>query len=108
MWEFCSLNKLWDGEPSEKVQMPFVPSESDGIPKVANEGSRLDIPEGPLGSLIAGTSMNFLLAFTLNWQNKLFFKQEYIRLFTINLLQDRQSYDEIAPLFDYEYSLREF
>ncbi|KAK4790057.1 hypothetical protein SAY86_017361 [Trapa natans] len=56
MWEFCSLNKLWDGEPSEKVQMPFVPSESDGIPKVANEGSRLDIPEGPLGSLIAGIS----------------------------------------------------
>ncbi|OWM78711.1 probable serine/threonine-protein kinase SIS8 [Punica granatum] len=42
MWEFCTLSRPWDGVPPEKV-----------VYLVANEGSRLDIPEGPLGRLIA-------------------------------------------------------
>ncbi|GAB4824881.1 hypothetical protein Ancab_007752 [Ancistrocladus abbreviatus] len=42
MWELCTLNRPWDGVPPERV-----------VYAVANEGSRLDIPEGPLGRLIA-------------------------------------------------------
>ncbi|CAA3016534.1 serine threonine- kinase EDR1-like isoform X1 [Olea europaea subsp. europaea] len=42
MWELCTLNKPWDGTPPERV-----------VYAVANEGSRLEIPEGPLGRLIA-------------------------------------------------------
>lgn len=41
MWELCTLNRPWEGIPSERV-----------IYAVAHEGSRLDIPEGPLGRLI--------------------------------------------------------
>lgn len=41
MWELCTLNRPWDGVPPERV-----------VYAVANEGSRLDIPEGPLGRLI--------------------------------------------------------
>ncbi|XP_059659768.1 serine/threonine-protein kinase EDR1-like isoform X2 [Cornus florida] len=42
MWELCTLNRPWDGVPPERV-----------VYSVANEGSRLEIPEGPLGRLIA-------------------------------------------------------
>ncbi|XP_049412691.1 probable serine/threonine-protein kinase SIS8 [Solanum stenotomum] len=42
MWELCTLERPWHGVPPERV-----------VYIVANEGSRLDIPEGPLGQLIA-------------------------------------------------------
>lgn len=41
MWELCTLNKPWEGVPT--VQVVYA---------VANDGSRLEIPEGPLGKLI--------------------------------------------------------
>ncbi|CAH8385369.1 unnamed protein product [Eruca vesicaria subsp. sativa] len=41
MWELCTLSKPWEGVPKEKV-----------VNTVANEGARLDIPEGPLAKLI--------------------------------------------------------
>ncbi|KAF7851145.1 hypothetical protein BT93_L4451 [Corymbia citriodora subsp. variegata] len=41
MWELCTLNRPWDRVPPERV-----------VYAVANEGSRLEIPEGPLGRLI--------------------------------------------------------
>ncbi|KAL4573303.1 hypothetical protein LXL04_020103 [Taraxacum kok-saghyz] len=42
MWELCTLNRPWEGLPPDRV-----------VYSVANEGSRLEIPEGPLGRLIA-------------------------------------------------------
>ncbi|CAN4103230.1 unnamed protein product [Withania somnifera] len=42
MWELCTLSRPWEGVPQERV-----------VYVVANEGSRLEIPEGPLGRLIA-------------------------------------------------------
>ncbi|KAK9075552.1 hypothetical protein SSX86_003877 [Deinandra increscens subsp. villosa] len=42
IWELCTLNRPWEGLPPERV-----------VYSVANEGSRLEIPEGPLGRLIA-------------------------------------------------------
>ncbi|XP_068664747.1 probable serine/threonine-protein kinase SIS8 isoform X2 [Aristolochia californica] len=42
MWELCTLNRPWEGVPA--VQVVYA---------VANEGSRLEIPEGPLGKLIS-------------------------------------------------------
>ncbi|KAA8515107.1 hypothetical protein F0562_018106 [Nyssa sinensis] len=42
IWEICTLNRPWDGVPS--VQVVYA---------VANDGLRLEIPEGPLGKLIA-------------------------------------------------------
>ncbi|KAJ1688401.1 hypothetical protein LUZ63_019791 [Rhynchospora breviuscula] len=42
MWELCTLKRPWDGTPP--VQVVYA---------VANEGTRLEIPEGPLGKLIA-------------------------------------------------------
>ncbi|KAK6774744.1 hypothetical protein RDI58_029983 [Solanum bulbocastanum] len=42
MWELCTLNRPWEGIPPNRV-----------VYAVANEGSRLEIPEGPLGRLIA-------------------------------------------------------
>ncbi|XAR49540.1 Non-specific serine/threonine protein kinase [Bertholletia excelsa] len=42
MWEMCTLSRPWEGVPPERV-----------VYAVANEGSRLEIPEGPLGELIA-------------------------------------------------------
>ncbi|KAG4980373.1 hypothetical protein JHK85_034331 [Glycine max] len=42
MWELCTLNRPWEGVPPERV-----------VYTVANEGARLDIPEGPLGRLIS-------------------------------------------------------
>lgn len=42
MWELCTLKRPWDGIPP--VQVVYA---------VANEGTRLEIPEGPLGKLIA-------------------------------------------------------
>ncbi|KAI5661879.1 hypothetical protein M9H77_21202 [Catharanthus roseus] len=42
MWELCTLNRPWEGVPPERV-----------VYAVANEGSRLEIPDGPLGKLIA-------------------------------------------------------
>ncbi|KAL3353222.1 hypothetical protein AABB24_020957 [Solanum stoloniferum] len=41
MWELCTLNRPWEGIPPNRV-----------VYAVANEGSRLEIPEGPLGRLI--------------------------------------------------------
>ncbi|OVA06238.1 Protein kinase domain [Macleaya cordata] len=38
MWELCTLNRPWEGVPPMQV-----------VYAVANEGSRLEIPEGPLG-----------------------------------------------------------
>ncbi|XP_010689838.1 serine/threonine-protein kinase EDR1 isoform X6 [Beta vulgaris subsp. vulgaris] len=42
MWELCTLSRPWEGVPPERV-----------VYAVANEGSRLELPEGPLGRLIA-------------------------------------------------------
>ncbi|XXG90209.1 hypothetical protein AAC387_Pa12g2030 [Persea americana] len=42
MWELCTLNRPWEGIPPMQV-----------VYAVANEGTRLDIPEGPLGKLIS-------------------------------------------------------
>ncbi|CAN1759219.1 Probable serine/threonine-protein kinase SIS8 [Linum perenne] len=42
MWELCTLSRPWEGIPPERV-----------VYAVANEGSRLEIPEGPLGRLIS-------------------------------------------------------
>ncbi|KAJ8505974.1 hypothetical protein OPV22_006860 [Ensete ventricosum] len=42
IWELCTLNRPWEGIPSVQV-----------IYTVANEGTRLEIPEGPLGKLIS-------------------------------------------------------
>uniref|UniRef100_A0A0E0G449 non-specific serine/threonine protein kinase n=1 Tax=Oryza nivara TaxID=4536 RepID=A0A0E0G449_ORYNI len=42
MWELCTLSRPWEGIPSVQV-----------VYNVANEGARLEIPDGPLGSLIA-------------------------------------------------------
>nr|XP_043634781.1 probable serine/threonine-protein kinase SIS8 [Erigeron canadensis] len=42
MWELCTLNRPWEGLPPDRV-----------VYSVANEGSRLEIPEGPIGRLIA-------------------------------------------------------
>ncbi|KAA3464416.1 serine/threonine-protein kinase EDR1 isoform X1 [Gossypium australe] len=49
MWELCTLNRPWEGVPPERV-----------VYAVANEGSRLEIPEGPLGRLISGTQDNIV------------------------------------------------
>ncbi|CAA0817768.1 Mitogen activated protein kinase kinase kinase-related [Striga hermonthica] len=43
MWELCTLNRPWEGVPSVQ-QVVF---------NVGNDGQRLEIPEGPLGKLIA-------------------------------------------------------
>ncbi|XP_021593715.1 probable serine/threonine-protein kinase SIS8 isoform X4 [Manihot esculenta] len=42
MWELCTLNRPWEGVPPERV-----------VYAVANEGSRLEVTEGPLGRLIS-------------------------------------------------------
>ncbi|KAH1127906.1 hypothetical protein AAZX31_06G259100 [Glycine max] len=42
IWELCTLNRPWEGVPPERV-----------VYTVANEGARLDIPDGPLGRLIS-------------------------------------------------------
>ncbi|KAI3857969.1 hypothetical protein MKX03_006183 [Papaver bracteatum] len=42
IWELCTLIRPWEGIPSMLV-----------VYAVANEGSRLEIPEGPLSKLIA-------------------------------------------------------
>ncbi|KAG1335252.1 serine/threonine-protein kinase EDR1 [Cocos nucifera] len=42
MWELCTLSRPWQGVPSVQV-----------VYSVANKGTRLEIPEGPLGSLIS-------------------------------------------------------
>ncbi|KAG8385437.1 hypothetical protein BUALT_Bualt03G0045200 [Buddleja alternifolia] len=42
IWELCTLNRPWEGIPS--VQVVYA---------VGNDGQRLEIPEGPLGKLIA-------------------------------------------------------
>ncbi|CAO2813063.1 unnamed protein product [Amaranthus hypochondriacus] len=42
MWELCTLTRPWEGVPPDRV-----------VCAVANEGSRLELPEGPLGQLIA-------------------------------------------------------
>ncbi|XP_071930580.1 uncharacterized protein [Coffea arabica] len=41
IWELCTLNKPWHGVPSVQV-----------VDAVANDGKRLDVPDGPLGKLI--------------------------------------------------------
>lgn len=42
IWELCTLSRPWEGVPP--VQVVYA---------VANEGMRLEIPDGPLGKLIA-------------------------------------------------------
>ncbi|XP_039044914.1 serine/threonine-protein kinase EDR1-like isoform X2 [Hibiscus syriacus] len=42
MWELCTLSRPWEGVPPERV-----------VYAVANEGLRLEIPEGPIGRLIS-------------------------------------------------------
>ncbi|XP_058009203.1 probable serine/threonine-protein kinase SIS8 isoform X2 [Hevea brasiliensis] len=42
MWELCTLNRPWEGVPPERV-----------VYAVANEGTRLEITDGPLGRLIS-------------------------------------------------------
>lgn len=42
MWELCTLNRPWGGVPPQRV-----------VYAVANQGARLEIPEGPLSRLIA-------------------------------------------------------
>ncbi|XP_004303186.1 PREDICTED: serine/threonine-protein kinase EDR1 isoform X1 [Fragaria vesca subsp. vesca] len=42
MWELCTLSRPWEGVPPERV-----------VYAVANEGSRLEIPDNPLGRLIS-------------------------------------------------------
>ncbi|XP_073017084.1 probable serine/threonine-protein kinase SIS8 isoform X1 [Primulina eburnea] len=42
IWELCTLKKPWEGIPS--IQVVYA---------VANDGQRLEIPEGPLSTLIA-------------------------------------------------------
>ncbi|ONK80099.1 uncharacterized protein A4U43_C01F13880 [Asparagus officinalis] len=42
MWELCTMNRPWEGIPPVQV-----------VHAVANEGTRLEIPEGPLGKLIS-------------------------------------------------------
>ncbi|KAL6546502.1 hypothetical protein OROMI_022223 [Orobanche minor] len=47
MWELCTLNRPWDGVSSVQV-----------VYNVGNDGQRLEIPEGPLGKLIAIAGLN--------------------------------------------------
>ncbi|KAM7270890.1 hypothetical protein ACFE04_030104 [Oxalis oulophora] len=42
MWELCTLSRPWEGVPPDRV-----------VYAVANEGSRLEVPEGPIGKLIS-------------------------------------------------------
>ncbi|KAG5517056.1 hypothetical protein RHGRI_037715 [Rhododendron griersonianum] len=42
IWELCTLNRPWEGVTSVQV-----------VYSVANDGLRLEIPEGPLGSIIS-------------------------------------------------------
>lgn len=42
MWELCTLSRPWEGIPPVQI-----------VYSVANDGARLEIPDGPLGSLIA-------------------------------------------------------
>ncbi|XP_071697237.1 serine/threonine-protein kinase EDR1-like [Rutidosis leptorrhynchoides] len=42
IWELCTLRRPWEGIPSAQV-----------VRAVGHDGTRLDIPEGPLGNLIA-------------------------------------------------------
>ncbi|KAL4563307.1 hypothetical protein LXL04_027347 [Taraxacum kok-saghyz] len=42
IWELCTLQRPWEGVPSAQV-----------VRAVGNDGTRLEIPEGPLGNLIA-------------------------------------------------------
>ncbi|RYR68590.1 hypothetical protein Ahy_A03g015069 isoform C [Arachis hypogaea] len=42
MWELCTLSRPWEGVPPERV-----------VYAVAHEGSRLELPEGPMGRLIS-------------------------------------------------------
>ncbi|XP_066321586.1 serine/threonine-protein kinase EDR1-like isoform X3 [Miscanthus floridulus] len=42
MWELCTLCRPWEGIPPVQI-----------VYSVANDGARLEIPDGPLGSLIA-------------------------------------------------------
>ncbi|KAL3643511.1 hypothetical protein CASFOL_014326 [Castilleja foliolosa] len=47
MWELSTLNRPWEGVPSVQV-----------VYNVGNDGQRLEIPEGPLGKLIAIAGLN--------------------------------------------------
>ncbi|CAN8254259.1 unnamed protein product [Cochlearia groenlandica] len=42
MWELCTLTRPWEGVPPERV-----------VYAIGYEGARLEIPQGPLGKLIA-------------------------------------------------------
>ncbi|KAL0352975.1 UNVERIFIED_CONTAM: putative serine/threonine-protein kinase SIS8 [Sesamum angustifolium] len=70
MWELCTLNRPWDGIPSVQVSLDNRTPSNSGTARedekglivlcnkqvvyaVGNDGQRLEIPEGPLGKLIA-------------------------------------------------------
>ncbi|XP_037452883.1 serine/threonine-protein kinase EDR1-like isoform X1 [Triticum dicoccoides] len=59
MWELCTLSRPWAGKPPVQV-----------VYSVANEGARLEIPDGPLGNLIAVDSPDLLLNKDLAHQAK--------------------------------------
>ncbi|KAE9461952.1 hypothetical protein C3L33_06148, partial [Rhododendron williamsianum] len=48
IWELCTLNRPWEGVTSVQV-----------VYSVANDGLRLEIPEGPLGSIISAVSIHY-------------------------------------------------
>ncbi|KAL2589818.1 hypothetical protein AAZV13_13G253100 [Glycine max] len=101
MWELCTLNRPWEGVPPERV-----------VYSVAHEGSRLEIPEGPLGRLISGpcnfpllhvddrTQLSALTNFTSLWFCFVLFAECWAEC------HQRPSCEEIlSRLVDIEYSL---
>ncbi|KAK3033274.1 hypothetical protein RJ639_034348 [Escallonia herrerae] len=53
IWELYTLNRPWYGVPPQRNEgLMFIPRLVKVVYAVANEGSRLEIPEGPLGRLI--------------------------------------------------------
>ncbi|CAJ1956708.1 unnamed protein product [Sphenostylis stenocarpa] len=82
MWELCTLSRPWDGVPAERVEhstrlymlrdsfyishvlhskISFFFSAHQVVYSVAHEASRLEIPEGPLGRLISGQQLSFIV-----------------------------------------------
>ncbi|KAK2991796.1 hypothetical protein RJ640_013127 [Escallonia rubra] len=53
IWELYTLNRPWYGVPQQRNEgLMFIPRLVKVVYAVGNEGSRLEIPEGPLGRLI--------------------------------------------------------
>lgn len=53
MSQYLPGKDYWDEKTQNLIAIPLL---CQVVYQVANEGSRLDIPEGPLGSLIRGNS----------------------------------------------------